>query len=111
MHLSEIKGEQAIEVMANMIGPIANLAADNEFMGIFKPSDTEGGANAREAALQRLTKAIPALLVTHKADFVQLLAAVNLADPDEYAEGLTVPKLLHDVVELLTDKELLAFFG
>lgn len=111
MHLSEIKGDQAIEVLAGMIGPIANLAADSEFMGIFKPSGTEGGANARNEALQRLTKAIPALLVTHKADFIQLLAAAQQVDPDEYAEGLTVPKLLHDVVELLTDKELLSFFS
>lgn len=111
MKLSEVKGDQAIEVMARVIGPVASLAADKDFMAIFKPSDTGDGKTAQEAALERLKTAIPTLLDKHKADFVELMAAVNLVSAEEYAEGLTFPKLLHDVVELMTDESLLAFFA
>lgn len=111
MKLNEIKGDAAIETMARMIAPIANLAGDDEFMKLFKPSGTDDGKTPQETALQRLTEAIPSLLVSHKEDFVELMAAVNVVSADEYRETLTVPKLLHDVVELLTDKELLGFFN
>ena len=110
MKLNEVKGEQAIEVMARMIAPIANLAADKDFMQLFQAKDAPDGQTPQEAALQRLTAAIPNLLVSHKQDFIELMAAVNVVSAEEYAETLTVPKLLHDVVELLTDRDLLGFF-
>jgi hypothetical protein len=47
---------------------------------------------------------------THKGELVTIMASVNDMTPAQYEEGLTFPKLIKDLTDLLTDEEFLGFF-
>lgn len=102
MRLSDVKGERCLEVVADVIEPISNIANDPDF----KKAVKSGGSQAA-----MLAKAAPTLIKGHKDDIVAILAAVEGVSPAEYAEGMTMAGLLKDAYELLTDEELLGFLS
>lgn len=115
MKLSQIKGTDAIDVLARIIQPIANIALDKEaFEAIkLKPVDKEGKSaeEIRELAMMRVREAIPAMLGKHRDDICEIIAAINGKTRDEYVAELTFGKLLKDCMDVLTDNELLSFFN
>lgn len=115
MKLSQIKGTDAIDVLARIIQPIANIAIDKEaFSAIkIKAVDKEGKTpeQIRELALQRVREAIPAMLGKHRDDICEIIAAINGQTREEYVASLTFAKLLKDCMDVLTDEELLSFFN
>ena len=81
MKLSQIKGADAIDVLARIIQPIANIALDKEAMEAIKlkPVEKEGKTpeQIRELALQRIRDAIPAMLGKHRMDICEIIAAIK----------------------------------
>jgi len=110
MRLSEIKGERVFEVIADIIEPACNIAQDKEAMALFDRSGKEG-KDSTEQVLSRVKGAVPKLMRTHKDDLVAILAAIEGVTPSEYMEGITMPKLVQGVFEMLTDEDLLAFLS
>lgn len=115
MKLSQIKGADAVDVLARIIQPIANIALDKSTMqalqlSVANRADLDDDA-LRELAVNRLKSAIPALLIAHRDDVIEIIAAINQQDVDEYTDGLTFAKLLADVMDVLTDQELMSFFS
>ena len=115
MKLSQIKGADAIDVLARIIQPIANIALDKDaFEAIkLKPVEKDGKTpeQIRELALQRIREAIPAMLGKHRDDICDIIAAINGQTREEYVASLTFAKLLKDCMDVLTDNELLSFFS
>lgn len=111
MKLSEIKGDRTLDVLADMIGPISNLAQDKKVMEIFTKRELAEGEDPKQVALERIKVSLPALLKDHKEDFINLLSIIEGVTPEEYAASLTMPKLLSDVVDILTDEEILGFLS
>lgn len=115
MKLSQIKGADAIDVLARIIQPIANIALDKEAMEAIKlkPVEKDGKSpeHIRELALQRIREAIPAMLGKHRMDICEIIAAINGKTLDEYINDLTFGKLIKDCMDVLTDNELLSFFN
>ena len=115
MKLSQIKGADAIDVLARIIQPIANIALDKESMEAIKlkPVEKDGKTpeQIRELALQRIREAIPAMLGNHRMDICEIIAAINGKTLDEYINDLTFGKLLKDCMDVLTDNELLSVFN
>ena len=115
MKLSQIKGAEAIDVLARIIQPIANIALDKEALEAIKlkPVEKDGKTpeQIRELALQRIREAIPAMLGKHRDDICEIIAAINGQTSDEYVASLTFAKLLKDCMDVLTDNELLSFFS
>lgn len=109
MKLSDIKGDRVIDVVADLIEPVANIATDKT-VTLFKREKPPEGMTAREFAVQKIRKGAPVLLKEHKADVVAILAAIKGVSPDEYAEGLNMATLLRDCIELMTDGEFLSLF-
>lgn len=109
MKLSDIKGDRVIDVVADLIEPVSNIALD-ESVTLFKREKAPDGMTARDFAIQKLQKGAPVLLKTHKADVVAILAAIKCVTPEEYTDGLNMLTLLRDFVELLTDSEFLDLF-
>lgn len=102
MKLSNIKGEAVFDVVADIMEPLANIAADPEAVKAFKP---EEGTDAPTRV-----KAIATYLIKeHRADTVSILAALEQVSADEYLDGLTMAKLLTDVLDVITDDELISF--
>lgn len=103
MKMSEIKGERVLEVIADVIGPIANIAEDKAASALFRREKLPEGVTAKKFLLDRARKAAPALLKDHKGDVIAILAAISGVSPEEYAESMSIPKLLTDFIELMTD--------
>lgn len=115
MKLSQIKGTDAIDVLARIIQPIANIALDKaSFDAIkLKPVDKEGKSDEeiRALAMARVREAIPVMLGAHRDDICEIIAAINGKSREEYVAELTFAKLLKDCMDVLTDEELLSFFS
>lgn len=82
MKLSEIKGERAVEVIADLIEPIANIASDKECADLFsvKPVKDE---DKKVTARKHLVKKVPALLKSHKQDVIKIIATLDGKTIDE----------------------------
>jgi hypothetical protein len=110
MRLSDIKGERAIEVIGELIDPIANIAENKEATALFRREKLPEGIDAKAFVVSRLRKGLPVLLKNHKGDIVSILAALEGVTPAEYAATLDLRKVVKDLTELLTDEEFMAFF-
>ena len=95
MKLSEYKGEEALEVLADIIEPAATICADTELVNILR------GGGRRIAAIQRLLR-------EHKRSVIEILAAMDRVPADEYEVNiLTLPIRM---LEILNDEELMRLF-
>lgn len=110
MKLSDIKGADVFDVIADCIVPITNIAADEKAMALFKKQVVPEGTNVRAVAIKRLAAGVPPLMRDHKDDLVAILAAVNLTPVDEYAKELTLGKLITDLADLIGDPMFADFF-
>ena len=111
MKLSEIKGERTLDVIAECIEPIANIAADKRASEFFERKECPKNKTPRGFMLERIKKSIPTLLKHHKKDLIAILAAIQGVTTDEYEQNMTLASVLIDVTELLTDKEFAAFLS
>lgn len=110
MKLSDIKGADVFDVIADCIVPITNIAADEKAMALFKKQVVPEGTDVRAVAIKRLAAGVPPLMRDHKDDLVAILAAVNLTPVDEYAKELTLGKLITDIADLIGDPMFADFF-
>lgn len=106
MKLSEIKGERAIEVIADLIEPIANIAMDKNLKEIFKIEVAEG-ETAEEAAAKKIKAKIPYLLKEHKKDVANVLGILEDKNPEE----LNILQIIKGVMDFANDKALLQLFS
>ena len=109
MRLSEIRGQEVIEVIARIAAPIGRIARDSDAMAAFDLQSVRDADDPKAALLGVIADGVPALLGMHSDDVVEIMAACNLVSKEEYLSELTVPKLLSDVFALLTDGELIGF--
>lgn len=110
MRLSDIKGERTLDVIAEIIEPIAEIASDPKAAELFGRKPLPEGMTAREFALERIRSGVPKLMKDHKKSIIAILAAINGVETEAYAETLGFVKLLKDVSELLTDEVFLGLF-
>lgn len=105
MKLSEIKGEHAIEVIADLVEPIANIASDPKCSDMFK-LDKKGDESARAAAIRGVKSKTPALLKNHKKDIAAIVATLNNRKPDE----ITLLEMVKGIADMLNDPALVGLF-
>jgi len=105
MKLSELKGERAVEVIADLVEPITNIALDWDNLEMFRGKKKEGETD-REMGIREFKKKIPNLLKTHKSDVLAILCAVNGSDPNE----LSLRDIIKGTVELANDPEFKELF-
>ena len=110
MKLSDIKGDACLDVLADITGPVIALAQDDEVKDLFSGNGCPEGEDRYQYATERVKKGLPKLVKAHKAEVIQILAALDEKTPEEYADGLTLAKLMADLVELLTDEDFGSFF-
>lgn len=103
MKLSAIKGERTIEVIADIIEPIANIAADGNAAELFKRRKLPEGMTAGQFMTKRIRENAPALLKSHKGDIIAIMAAISDVTPEEYCKNLDLAKLIVDLIDLFTD--------
>ena len=111
MKLSDVKGDRCLDVVADIIGPVCSIAEDKDAVELFKPKNVPEGMTANQYFAKRMKVGVPKLLKHHKDDVVEILSVIQGVKPDEYLDDLTLPKLVTDVLEMLTDKEIVAFLS
>lgn len=102
MKLSDIKGERTLDVIADIIEPIANIAADEAASALFKVNKDE-----KISFLERAKKSFSPLLKDHRADVIAILSTLEGVTPAEYTESLSLGKMFKDYLDIVSDK---AFF-
>ena len=110
MRLSDIKGDRTLEVIAEIIDPIANIAEDEEASALFKREKLPEGMTAKKFLMNRARKSVPVLLKGHKADIIAILSALEGVSAEEYAKTLNLVKFPKDCIEILTDEVFMELF-
>lgn len=110
MRLSDIKGDRTLEVIADIIDPIANIAEDEEATSMFNREKLPDGMTAKKFLMKRVRKSLPILLKGHKADIIAILSAIEGISAEEYAGALNLVKLVKDCTDLLTDEAFMQLF-
>lgn len=105
MKLSEIRGERAIEVIADLIEPIADIASDPKCADLFR-GEVKKGETPREAGIRNLKAKVPYLLRAHKHNVVSILATMN----DVPADQLNLFSITKGILDMFKDKELIELF-
>ena len=92
--LSEYRDEEALDLLADILDPITEIIGDKELMNTFrKKSRMEG---------------VSYMIKNHKKALIRCMAAMEgVPLKDYHCNIVSLPK---DVLEILNDKELLAFF-
>lgn len=111
MKLSDIKGDRVLDVIADIIDPIANMVQDKDVAAMFERKAVPEGMGARDFFAKRMRKGMPVLLKGHKADIIAIMAAIEGVTPEQYAASLDFLKLFTDVMELVTDDAFLDFLS
>lgn len=93
MRLSDIKGDKAFEVLADLITPIKVLATDDEI---------------RKAAEESYIDGLQVALRTHPDEIKAILAILDLEDPDTYEVSLAL--LPRKMMELWNDPDIRDLF-
>lgn len=104
MKLSDIKGENAIDAVAELIPPVARIARDQKVRELFEAKETPDGMLPLDFFLSRMEVGAPTLLSDHKSDVITILAAISGKTVAEYTNGLTFASLLNDLLELMNDE-------
>ncbi len=94
MRLSEIRGEQALDVLANILDPISKIAVDEEFQKLVKTNDRLG--------------CIQHILRNYKKETLFIMASLDGEDPKDY--NPTLPQIPAKLLELLNDPMIKPFF-
>ena len=105
MKLAELKGEKAIEVIADLIDPVTKIASDPKFAGLFKARRIEGESD-RQMTIRNLTEKLPDLIRIHKRDVLSIICAVNGKNPDE----LSMNEIIGGAIQLGHDEDFLSLF-
>lgn len=99
--LSEIQNEEAIDVLADLLDPIAEISKDKE---IRKPNKNEQGEDVPKTKME----VIQAILKRHQRAVVKILAILDGVPIEDYK--INIIQIPAKVYECLNDKDMLAFF-
>lgn len=98
MKLSDYKGEEALDVLADIIEPLANIIADAEIQELSKKPNTPIIAMVKPA------------IKNHKGDLITVLARLENVPVEQYRETMNLITLPKQVMELLNDPEVQNLF-
>ena len=91
--LTELKNEQAAEMLADLIEPAAAIFTDKEIREALKESKMAG---------------VKLAMKKHSKDLIDLLAAVDGADRETY--NVNAMQIVSKTLKMLSDKELIQAF-
>lgn len=95
MKISELKGEQALDVLADILEPVVEILQDKEIMDEARDGATNLGL-------------VQKILKLHKKEVLQIMAIVDQEDPETYAPNIFV--LPSRLLELFSMPEMKVLF-
>lgn len=95
MRLSDYKNEDAIEVLADMMEPIATIMSQPEVEEAFKSG-------------KPMIVTAKAILKSNSRAVLEMIAALHRKQPEEM--DVTIPSLLKDLLDILNDPDIVSLF-
>ena len=96
MKLSDVKGEKALDMLADLIDPIMEIIEDKEVSKILKSRNDKDKA---ESTKRILGKAVSTAIKNHKKAVIAILATLDDIPVDKYeCNLLSLPKKMMDVI-------------
>lgn len=111
MRLSDIKGDRVFDVIADLVDPVAAIATSAEAKELRTKRECPEGVDPRDYMAARIRRVLPKLIREHKGDAITVLATIEGVSAEEYAESLTLPKLIADATDLVSDEVFLDFLA
>ena len=94
MKLSEVKGEKALDMFADLIEPVTEILDDKEIAKIWK-SRRKDGAGTKAI----LGRAVSAAIKNHKQAVIQILATLDDVPVEQYeCNIMSLPKKMLDIL-------------
>lgn len=93
--LSDIRGEEALDVLADLLEPATEIMADTELVALVRSG--------------KKIQAVSHAIRNHKRSIIEILAIMDGESPDTYEPSLTVLPL--KIIELLNDPDLIQVFS
>lgn len=93
--LSDIKGEQALDVLADILEPATEFMTDNEVVGLARSGHT--------------IKAVSKAIKNHKRAVITMLAVLDEEDPDTYEPPLLAIPI--KLLEIFNDPDIQTVFS
>lgn len=97
MKISEYKGEQALDILADLIEPATAIMADKEISRMVK-------------AQMPVIKIAKLAIKNHKREVLEILAILDGEDPKDYAEKVNIFTLPAKLLEILNDPDVMSLF-
>ena len=110
MKLSDVKGERTLDVIAEIIDPIANIAQSEAAKELFKKQVIPADVDKKAFLVNRMRRTIPDLLKGNKKDILSIMAAIEGKPYGEFVEGVDLVSFTVDMVELLSDDAFVQLF-
>lgn len=110
LKLAEITQEQGLDIIADILVPVMNIAEDEKAREFFAVEKTKEGESVIQAAIRRVGACLPALIKSHKDDLIAIMAALNCKSIDEYKNEKGFVGLVKDVIALSKDEDLQGLF-
>ena len=98
MRLSDFKGEEAIDVLADIIEPISKILTDKEIQELSKKKNVP------------VVAYIKPMLKNNKKETIEILARLDNKPVEEYTKTLNLLTLPAQVMDLINDPELQKLF-
>lgn len=98
MRLSDYKGEEALDVLADIIEPMAKILSDEQIQKLSKQKDVPAIAY------------IKPMIKNHKKEIIEVLARLENMPVEEYEKTITLFTLPKQVLELVNDPEVQSLF-
>ena len=96
MKLSEVKGEKALDMLADLIEPIMEIIEDKEVSKILESRHNKDEADSTKIILGR---AVSAAIKNHKKAVITILATLDDIPVDQYeCNLLSLPKKMMDII-------------
>ena len=96
MKLSEVKGEQALDMFADLIEPVADIAKDKDFSKILKSGN-------KPAAIKIAIK-------NHKPAVMSIMATLEGKTVEEYVKECNIFSLPKKILEIINDPAIFELF-
>lgn len=97
MRLSDFMGEEALDVLADIIEPLTMVLSDAEIQELSKSKPAP-------------VKYIKPMLKNHKGEIIEVLARLNNKPVEEYKKSVTLITLPKELLDLINDPEVQSLF-
>ena len=98
MKLSDYKGEEALDVLADIIEPLAMIISDKEIQELARQENTPA------------MKFIKPAIKNHKKELIEILARLENQPVEEYEETVNLFTLPMQILDLVNDPEVQSLF-